>query len=62
MVKGFLRSWKLKTALDLGRDEMRFQFEDSHVIDRDPLPPGERTGDGYLFLFTPLNREGVPSQ
>jgi len=39
---------------------MRFQFEDSHVIDRDPLPPGERTGDGYLFLFTPL--KGVPSQ
>lgn len=54
MIEVFLCSWELKTALDLGRDEMRFQFEDSHVIDRDPLPPGERTGDGYLFLFTLL--------
>lgn len=46
MVEDFLRSWDLKTALDLGHDEMRFQFEDSHMIDCDPLPPGERRGDG----------------
>ena len=40
VVENFLRSWEIKTALELGRDEMRFQFEDSHVIDRNPPPPG----------------------
>lgn len=40
VVEGFLSSWEIKTALELGRDEMRFQFEDSHVIDRNPPPPG----------------------
>jgi hypothetical protein len=41
VVEDFLRSWEIKTELDSGRDELRFQFEDSHVIDRDPLPPGD---------------------
>ena len=40
VVDKFLRSWEIKTALELGRGEMRFQFEDSHVIDRDPPPLG----------------------
>jgi hypothetical protein len=40
VVKDFLRSWEIKTALELGRGEMEFQFEDSHVIDRNPPPPG----------------------
>ncbi len=40
VVKDFLCSWKIKTALELGRGEMEFQFEDSHVIDRNPPPPG----------------------
>jgi hypothetical protein len=40
VIDGFLRSWEIKTALELGRDEMRFQFEDSHMVDRDPPPPG----------------------
>ena len=40
VVEDFLRSWEIKTALELGRNEMHFQFEDSHVIDRDPPPPG----------------------
>jgi hypothetical protein len=40
VVDGFLRSWEIKTALELGRGEMRFQFEDSHTVDRDPPPPG----------------------
>ena len=40
VVGDFLRSWEIKTALELGRGEMRFQFEDSHVIDRNPPPPG----------------------
>ena len=64
MVEDFLRSWEPKTVLDLGRGEMRFQFEDSHVIDRDPLLPGEKTGDGHPLPFTLLkslwiNREGA---
>jgi hypothetical protein len=40
VVGDFLRSWEIKTALELRRGEMRFQFEDSQVIDRDPPPPG----------------------
>ena len=40
VVEYFLRSWEIKTALELGRGEMKFQFEDSHVIDRNPPPPG----------------------
>lgn len=40
VVEDFLRSWEIKTALELGRGEMQFQFEDSHVIDRNPPPPG----------------------
>ena len=40
VVEGFLHSWEIKTALELGRDEMHFQFEDSHVIDRNPPPLG----------------------
>lgn len=40
VVGDFLRSWEIKTALELGRGEMEFQFEDSHVIDRNPPPPG----------------------
>jgi hypothetical protein len=40
VVGDFLHSWEIKTALELGRGEMQFQFEDAHVIDRNPLPPG----------------------
>ena len=40
VVEDFLRSWEVKTALELGRGEMQFQYEDSHVIDRNPPPPG----------------------
>ena len=40
VVGDFLRSWEIKTALELGRGEMRFQFEDSQVIDRNPPPLG----------------------
>ena len=40
VVEDFLRSWEIKTELKIGRGEMRFQLEDSHVIDRDPPPPG----------------------
>ena len=41
VVEDFLRSWEIKTALELGRGEIRFQFEDSNVIDRNPPPPGD---------------------
>jgi len=40
VVEDFLHSWEIKTALELGRGAMKFQFEDSHVIDRNPPPPG----------------------
>ena len=40
VVENFLRSWEIKTALDLGHGEIQFQFEDSHIIDCNPPPPG----------------------
>ena len=40
VVKNFLRSWEIKTSLELGRGEMCFQFEDAYVIDRNPPPSG----------------------
>ena len=40
VVEDFLHSWEIKTELEMGRGEMRFKFEDSQVIDRDPPPPG----------------------
>lgn len=40
VVGDFLHSWEIKTALELGRGEMQFQFEDAHIIDRNPPPPG----------------------
>jgi hypothetical protein len=40
VVENFIRSWEIKAALELGREEMKFDFEYSHVIDRNPPPPG----------------------
>ena len=40
VVEDFLHSWEIKTALELRRGAMQFQFEDAHVIDRNPPPPG----------------------
>lgn len=39
-VKGFLRSWEIDSALRFGDTGMQFSFERSHVIDRNPPPPG----------------------
>jgi hypothetical protein len=47
VVEDFLRSWEINTALELGRGEMQFQFEDSHVIDRNPPPPG---GSEFVYV------------
>ena len=40
VVEDFLHSWEIMAALELGRGEMQFQFEDADVIDRNPPPPG----------------------
>jgi len=40
VVEDFLHSWEIKADLEVGHGEIRFQFKDSHVIDRDPPPPG----------------------
>ena len=40
VVDDFLHSWEIMVALDLEGGEMQFQFEDAHVIDRNPPPPG----------------------
>ena len=36
----FLRAWELDMALDFGRQEIKFTYEDAEVIDRNPPPPG----------------------
>ena len=40
VVDDFLHSWEIMAALELEGGEMQFQFEDAHVIDRNPPPPG----------------------
>lgn len=39
-VEGFLRSWEIKAALEIGHKQIIFQFEDAKIIDRNPPPPG----------------------
>lgn len=36
----FLKAWEINAALDLGRPEIRFRFDNAEIIDRDPPPPG----------------------
>jgi hypothetical protein len=40
VVDKFLRAWELDVALPFGIGEMWFVYEDAHLIDRDPPPPG----------------------
>lgn len=39
-VDEFLRVWELDADLTWGRGEIRFVFEKSHIVDRNPPPPG----------------------
>lgn len=39
-VEGFLRSWEIKAALEVGYKQIIFQFEDAKIIDRNPPLPG----------------------
>jgi hypothetical protein len=39
-VEEYLRAWEIDVALRSGRAEVRFEFEDADIIDRDPPPPG----------------------
>jgi hypothetical protein len=39
VVENFTRSWEIKAALELGREELKFDFEDSHVINRNLVFP-----------------------
>lgn len=41
VVDPYLRAWELDVALEFGRGEIRFIFEDGKVIDRNPPPPGQ---------------------
>ena len=36
----FLRSWEIDAALGFGRSELRFDYEDAEIIDRNPPAPG----------------------
>ena len=38
-VEGYLRAWELDVALQYDRSDMRFVFDRSEIIDRDPPPP-----------------------
>jgi len=39
-VEEYLQAWEIDAALRPGREEVRFEFEEADVIDRDPPPPG----------------------
>lgn len=38
-VEPYLRAWEIDHALWAGSSEIRFEFEDAELIDRDPPPP-----------------------
>jgi len=41
IVDAFVRAWELDVALNSGRREITFVYENAEVIDRNPPPPGE---------------------
>jgi hypothetical protein len=51
-VEPFLNAWELDASLSLGRDAIRFEFEQSRIVDRNPPPPG-----GPWTIVAPL-KEG----
>jgi hypothetical protein len=40
-VEPWLRAWEIETNLRLGKGMIRFEFQRSEIIDRNPPPPGE---------------------
>lgn len=40
-VEPFLKAWEISASLEHGRDEFRFEFDHSDIVDRSPPPPGE---------------------
>ena len=38
-VEGYLRAWELDVALQYDSSELRFVFDESEIVDRDPPPP-----------------------
>jgi hypothetical protein len=40
VVEDYLRAWEVSAALKDGAPELRFEYADAHVIDRDPTPAG----------------------
>jgi hypothetical protein len=48
----FLRAWELDAALGIGRREIKFTFQDAHIVDRNPPPPGSAP-------VTELNAQGM---
>lgn len=57
VVESFLRSWEMEADLTSNLGTIRFQFERSEIIDRDPPKPGEphivhaRASGGIAFGF-----------
>ena len=41
LVDPFLRSWEIETDLTANIGQIRFNFQSSKIVDRDPPPPGE---------------------
>jgi hypothetical protein len=39
-IESFLQTWEIDVALTHGQREMTFAFKQSHLVDRDPSPPG----------------------
>lgn len=49
-VEPYLRSWKVETALRLGRDELQFTYHSADLIDRNPPPGNGISGWAYNML------------
>lgn len=41
LVEPFLRSWEIETDLKANLGQIRFKFENSKIVDRNPAPPGD---------------------
>ena len=53
-VTGFLFVWEVDAALRLGREAIKFSYEDAELVDRIPPPPGTielHASSGALVMF-----------
>lgn len=50
VVEPCLQAWEIDVGLTYGRREMTLAFTQSHLVDRDPLPPGSTIGGAGTIM------------